>query len=90
MWVQVVGSQMYHWSDSYADGPKSGAPGRGGSLWEGKHGFCGERWKLWKVRFGDIAAASEVPDGVRRAAKQGEERMKVIEAEAELSFTTAC
>ncbi|KAK3618437.1 hypothetical protein LTR22_026374 [Elasticomyces elasticus] len=82
-WVEFVGPEMYQWTDEYAHGPLLGAPGEGGPLWMGKHGYCKERWKLWRMRLGDIAGSLNVDDGIRGVARQAEERMKAIEAEAE-------
>jgi len=84
-WIQIAGAQILHWNNEYPQGQRLGAPGRGGPLWEGKHGFCRERWALWRGRFGDFATASSGSQEVRKAARQAEERMKEIEAEARTS-----
>lgn len=78
-WISVVGDQMYWWDEEF------GRAGRGGPLWgDRKHGFCEERWKLWRKRFGEIA---EMRDGVsehlKTVAKYAEKRMLEIEEEAE-------
>ena len=82
-WISVVGSEMYGWENEWQQGRTTGAPGRGGPLWIGKHGFCRERWVLWRRRLVEVA---EVDDGlstdVRSAAGQAAMKIKEIETAA--------
>jgi hypothetical protein len=48
-------------------------------LWKGKHGFCKERWKLWRDRFGEAARKEDESEQVRRVAREAELMMKEIE-----------
>ncbi|RAH73927.1 DUF3632 domain-containing protein [Aspergillus aculeatinus CBS 121060] len=79
-WVEVLGAEIYGWEEEYAAGPGVGARGRGGPLWKGKHGFCRERWGLWRERFGEVAGMEGEDEGVRSVAREAERRMKGIEA----------
>lgn len=78
-WIEVLGAEIYEWDDEYESGRLVGAPGRGGPLWKGKHGFSTERWKLWRERFGETAKKEDEPDHVRRVAEDSELMMKEIE-----------
>ncbi|OJJ35845.1 hypothetical protein ASPWEDRAFT_76201, partial [Aspergillus wentii DTO 134E9] len=53
-WIEILGVAIYDWEDDWSGRVRS-APGRGGPLWKGKHGFCRERWALWRQRFGEIS-----------------------------------
>jgi hypothetical protein len=48
--VEVIGELMYSWYHEFEHSPLQ-APGGGGPLWSGKHGFCRERWNLWLEKF---------------------------------------
>ncbi|OJJ89201.1 DUF3632 domain-containing protein [Aspergillus glaucus CBS 516.65] len=55
------------------------APGRGGPLWKGNHGFCKERWELWLERFGEVARMEgEIGDKVRMIARDAVQIMREI------------
>lgn len=82
-WIEVLGPQMYRWTDEYPSGPRVGAPGRGGALWDGKHGFCKERWTLWRTRFREIAAAPGVAQDIVIIASQAAGTMGMVESAAE-------
>lgn len=80
-WIETLGVEIYNWEEEYESGPKIGARGKGGPLWDGKHGFCKGRWKLWRERFGEVARMDgELAEGVRKTAQDGETMMKEIEA----------
>ncbi|RHZ61818.1 DUF3632 domain-containing protein [Aspergillus thermomutatus] len=78
-WIEVLGVEIYEWDEEFESGPLVGAPGRGGPLWKGKHGFCKERWKLWRERFGEAAKKEDESEEVRRVAEEAELMMKEIE-----------
>ncbi|KAJ6099741.1 hypothetical protein N7467_001276 [Penicillium canescens] len=76
-WIQVLGADIYGWNEDF------GRRGRGGSLWDGKDGFCVERWQLWRERFGATAKREELDDGARRAAVDAEQMMQRIESQSQ-------
>ncbi|KAL3444700.1 hypothetical protein BJX65DRAFT_319863 [Aspergillus insuetus] len=80
VWIEVLGVEVYEWEEEFPSGGNWGAPGRGGPLWEGKHGFCKGRWGLWRERFGGLARADGVSESVRKVAGDAEVIMKEIEA----------
>ena len=80
VWIQVLGTEIYEWDDEYESGRLIGAPGRGGPLWKGKHGFSKDRWKFWRGRFGEIGKKENEPEHVKRVAREAELMMKEIEA----------
>lgn len=82
-WISILGRQIYRWDREFEHGPKVGAPGRGGPLWgDKKHGFCKERWELWRKRFGEIAKMEgNLNEDVRTSARQAEKTMRDIEME---------
>ncbi|KAL4804447.1 hypothetical protein BDV18DRAFT_143177 [Aspergillus unguis] len=80
-WIETIGVEIYNWDEEFESGPKIGARGKGGPLWDGKHGFCHGRWKLWRERFGEVARMDgELEDGVRKVAGDTETIMKEIES----------
>ncbi|KAL6234503.1 hypothetical protein BDW75DRAFT_212083 [Aspergillus navahoensis] len=80
-WIETLGVEIYKWDEEFESGPKVGARGKGGPLWDGKHGFCKERWELWRKRFGEISRMEgELVEGLRKIALDAETMMKEIEA----------
>lgn len=81
-WIEVLGVEIYEWDEEFEHGPLVGAPGRGGPLWNGIHGFCKERWELWRDRFGEVARMEDVPglgEQTRIIAREAEMMMGQIE-----------
>lgn len=78
-WIELLGVEIYEWDEEYKAGVLVGAPGCGGPLWNGKHGFSKERWKLWRERFGEAARKEDEPDYIRRIAGEAELMMKEVE-----------
>lgn len=84
-WLEGLGEEIYEWEDEWAYGTHLGDRGGGGPLWKGKHGFCKERWRFWRERFGKIAKDEQAgrdvvdEDVVRAAAKRAEAIMMKIE-----------
>ena len=79
-WVEILGKEMHGWTKEWESGPLIGAPGKGGPLWEGKHGFCRGRWMLWRMRFGELAKElSVISDQNRAIAAKAADTMKRIE-----------
>ncbi|KAL4922345.1 hypothetical protein BDW62DRAFT_51857 [Aspergillus aurantiobrunneus] len=80
-WIETLGVEIYHWDEEFPSGPLVGARGKGGPLWNGKHGFCEGRWKLWRERFGEVARMEgDLAESVRKVAAETEQMMKEIEA----------
>ncbi|KAL5050571.1 hypothetical protein BDW71DRAFT_172743 [Aspergillus fruticulosus] len=80
-WIETLGVEIYKWDEEFESGPKVGARGKGGPLWDGKHGFCKERWELWRRRFGEVSRMEgELAEEVRKIAQDAETVMKEIEA----------
>ncbi|GAB1743642.1 hypothetical protein NU219Hw_g568t1 [Hortaea werneckii] len=79
-WIRVTGDQVYGWDHEYPSGPRVGAPGKGGPLWQGKYGFCYQRWQLWRSRFQYLGTQDHVltPE-TRQIAKEAADRMASIE-----------
>ncbi|KAL5342893.1 hypothetical protein BJX70DRAFT_394333 [Aspergillus crustosus] len=78
-WIEILGVEIYKWDRDHPSAPSTISPGRGGPLWEGKQGFCKERWVLWRERFGEIARDENAPRDDRSAAAGAEIRMRAIE-----------
>ena len=81
-WVTVMGSDIYTWNKEFPYGGRLGDRGKGGALWEGKHGFCVERWQLWKRRFGELSRSTELSDELRGLAEEGAVKMNKVEIRA--------
>ena len=78
-WISILGVEIYEWDEDLS-GYAGMRPGMGGPLWKGKHGFCKERWQLWRERFGEVARMSgEIGDDARTAAREAEQMMWEIE-----------
>jgi hypothetical protein len=82
IWIEIVGVRIYGFNREFEHGPGKNDPGRGGPLWDGKHGFCVERWKLWRRRFVEVGKmdGEELAEEVRVVAREAETRMNKIEA----------
>jgi hypothetical protein len=77
--VEIAGSIIYEWDIEFESGPLIGDKGRGGKLWDGKHGFCKGRWELWKRRFFEISADGSFGDKVEDCARKAGEVMAKID-----------
>lgn len=49
VWIEIVGVQMYY---------EWGVSGKGGPLRKGGQGFCKERRRFWREKFGEVARSS--------------------------------
>lgn len=79
-WIETIGIEVYEWDEEYEHGPLVGAPGSGGPLWKGKHGFCKERWQLWREIFGELASLdAKLGEEAKTAARETEMIMRDIE-----------
>jgi hypothetical protein len=59
---------MYSWDHEFEHSALM-APGSGGLLWSGKHGFCRERWNLWHERFVELSYDDGLEGWYREGAK---------------------
>ncbi|KAJ5769899.1 uncharacterized protein N7511_001950 [Penicillium nucicola] len=80
IWIELLGVEMYGWDQNF------GRKGKGGTLWEGKEGFCVERWHLWRERFGEMAEMEGLDDSARRAAGEAEQMMRKIESQSQSQY----
>jgi len=78
-WIQHAGEFLYQCEESWEKDPRKGDPAKGGPLWEGKSGFCRERWSLWRERMGELGKEKGCQDETREAAKRAAERMGQLE-----------
>ena len=68
------------WGPIVEDGvPRGVGAGHGGALWDGKRGFCLERWEFWKERFGAIGLKADVDDNTKDWAEQAKRTMEEIQ-----------
>ncbi|KAF7187966.1 hypothetical protein HII31_10866 [Pseudocercospora fuligena] len=76
-WIDLAGKSLRQCKDDFP--PDRGAnPGKGGPLWEGKHGFCHERWSLWQKRFDELASDSQLSQSLRETARKADEQMRKL------------
>jgi hypothetical protein len=73
-WIQVLGAEIYGWTEDF------GRKGKGGPLWSGKEGFCVERWQFWRERLGEMAKKEQFDDKTRSAAVDAGQMMQRIES----------
>ena len=78
-WVSIIGPEIFSWDNEFPTGHREGDPGRGGPLWNGQHGFCKERWKLWKQRFVELSSSDELDKELREVAAEGAAKMDEAE-----------
>lgn len=76
--VAILGELMYSWDHEFEHSPLQ-APGGGGPLWSGKHGFCRERWDLWRRRFAELSRDNGLEQGYRAEARKAANVMSAIE-----------
>lgn len=69
-WIFHAGPIIYECQDEIEPSDTRGDPMRGGDLWDGKHGFCRERWDLWKERFGWVEGREDVNEETRQVAAE--------------------
>ena len=81
-WVSLLGEEIFSWDNEFPSGEREGDPGRGGPLWDGQHGFCQKRWKLWKQRFIELSLSNELSKELREVATEGATKMSEAETPA--------
>ena len=74
-WILNAGAKLYCLDTEMQYGGIHGDPGGGGPLWRGQHGFCPERWQLWRRRFGELCSSYTLSEGTRQMAKLAEDRV---------------
>jgi hypothetical protein len=80
--IIIAGEQIRSFDDEFPPGELTGRPASGGPLWEGKHGFCEDRWKLWKERFLSVSQEPGISGEVQRVAKKAHDEMERIDKDA--------
>lgn len=76
-WIDLAGKSLKQCEDDFP--PDRGAqPGKGSPLWEGRHGFCPERWSLWQKRFDELAADAQLEQSLREVARKAGEQMRKL------------
>ncbi len=77
VWIFYAGEHIYksrrEWSERWT-------PAQGGPLWNGKKGFCPERWALWKDRFQWVTMQENTTDEAREFAGKAVRKMSEIES----------
>jgi hypothetical protein len=77
--IMIAGEKLRSFEDEFPPGELTGRPAMGGPLWEGKHGFCEGRWRLWKERFLAVSREDRISEGTKRVAKEAYDEMERIE-----------
>lgn len=77
--IEIAGPEIRHWEHEYEHGPLVGDPGSGGDLWQGKGGFCKDRWELWRRRFGELSVEEGLGAEARGCAMRAGEMMAEID-----------
>jgi hypothetical protein len=76
--VEIVGELMYSWDHEFEHSALM-APGSGGPLWSGKHGFCRERWDLWRRRLVELSNYDKLEGRYREETRKAADVMSAIE-----------
>lgn len=76
-WI-IHADPLLNCEKEYESGELIGGPGRGGDLWKGMHGFCRERWNLWKDRLEWVQQQPEVAGKTKTMAKRAVEIMNTL------------
>ena len=77
VWIFYAGEHFYksrrewreHWS-----------PASGGPLWNGKKGYCPERWVLWKERFQWVMMQGNMTDEAKEFTGKAVRKMNEVES----------
>ena len=78
-WLSILGPEIYTWDKEFPSSHAQGDPGKGGPLWGGQHGFCEERWYLWKRRFEEVSSSNDLSEHLRKLATECVAKMTVAE-----------
>ncbi|TFK54220.1 hypothetical protein OE88DRAFT_1723942 [Heliocybe sulcata] len=73
VWFLYLGERIHESDEEY------GGPGRGGTVWTGKKGFCKERWQLWKERMAIISQNTGISVDTRDIANEALKTMDTID-----------
>jgi hypothetical protein len=77
--IMIAGEKIRSFEDDFPPGELTGRPAMGGPLWEGKHGFCEERWRLWKERFLSVSQELGISEHTKTVAKEAHDEMESID-----------
>lgn len=78
-WIFYAGHFIYNSQQEWEKSETRGDPARGGDKWNGKKGFCKERWDFWKSRFSWVAELPELMDETKTIATQAVAAMINVE-----------
>lgn len=81
-WIFHAGRVLFTCQEEILPTSKGGDPMRGGTLWNGKHGFCQERWGLWKKRFEWVQGVDGLDAYTKEVARNAVEEMEKIEKDS--------
>lgn len=81
-WILHAGKAIFNCGDVVQEDEIQGNDLATVGLWKGKHGFCKERWTLWKKRFELAHSVEELNAVSREVARQATKAMEEIESEA--------
>lgn len=84
--IDVCGVRMVRSDEDYG---RSGSGGDGVRKWEGKTGFCPERWLFWESGLENIARDEARPVHVRDSAQRTATKMQSIRARFETENKTS-
>ena len=83
MWIFYAGERMYQsdreWQPPYYDRFAMHLA-KGSFYWNGKNGFCRERWQVWKLGFEEVTEMEQVYEETREFAAKAAQQMREIEA----------
>jgi hypothetical protein len=77
--IMIAGKKIRGYDDLFPPGELTGRPAKGGPLWEGKHGFCEGRWRLWKERFLSIAQEPGISEQTKTVARDAHDEIERID-----------
>jgi len=77
--IMIAGEKIRGYDDEFPPGELTGRPASGGPLWEGKHGYCEGRWRLWKERFLAVSQESGILEQTKMVAKDAHDEMERID-----------
>ena len=80
-WMLHAGQTIFECDDEMIPHPQLGDWYKGGQLWDGKHGFCPERWAVWKRRFVQIRDIPDLDEETKRWASEAEKAMNVVDGD---------
>jgi hypothetical protein len=75
LWIELCGERLRSLEQVWEVHPTKGDPARGGPLYNGPHGFCGQRWEFWRERFTSLGEEESLRVETRRVLSDAAGRM---------------